>query len=41
MREEVSGTTTRGEQAPDGFRGAHANFFDVADVGGCGGRISG
>jgi hypothetical protein len=34
MREEVSGVTTGGERAPDGFGDRRANFVDIADVGG-------
>jgi hypothetical protein len=33
-REEVSGVTTGGERAPDGFGDRRANFVDIADVGG-------
>ena len=34
MQEAVSGATTEGERAPDGFGDGGANFFGVADVGG-------
>jgi hypothetical protein len=34
MQEEVSGSTTEGEWAPDGFGDGGANCFGVADVGG-------
>ena len=34
-REEVGGTTIRGERAPDVFGDARAIFFGDADVGGC------
>lgn len=34
MQEAVSGATTEGERAPDGFGDGGANCFGVADVGG-------